>query len=108
MTVSMNIEFMMIPHQFGGRKHPFAKKMYMNLRWQRYLYEFPHRIWSLRFIELEYDPQTRLGHAFCIFPFDDPFPQEWLEPGELIEICEAIRLVAIAKIVPTRIVKEED
>ncbi|MFD3163944.1 hypothetical protein [Herpetosiphon sp. NSE202] len=108
MTVSMNIEFVMIPHQLGGRKHPFAKKMYMNLRWQRYFYHVPNSVRSIQLIEFEYDAQTRLGHACCIFPFDDPFPQAWLEPGELLELCDGAHIVAIAKIVPPRIVKEED
>ncbi|MBM7843561.1 hypothetical protein [Herpetosiphon giganteus] len=108
MAVSMNIEFVMIPHQFGGRKYPFAKNIYSQVRWQRYFYQAPNSVRSIQLIELDYDPQTRLGHAFCIFPFDDPFPEAWLEPGELLELCEGAHIVAIAKIVPPRIVKEQD
>ncbi len=102
MTVSMNIEFIMIPTHLGGRNYPFAENSFSHIRWQHYLYQDTHSVRSIRFIKLEYEPSTRLGYANCIFPFDDPFPETWLKIGELIELLEGARVVAIGKIVESR------
>ncbi|KPL84902.1 hypothetical protein [Herpetosiphon geysericola] len=100
MNASINIEFMMIPAHLGGRRHPIFETMWINFRWQRY----PQYLWSIRIMNLEYDQQTHIGYAQqCALIIEEPCTEAWLQPGELLELCEGPNVVAIAKIVDQRV-----
>jgi len=95
----MTIEFIMIPAHLGGRTHPLFETMWINFRWQRY----PAWLWSIRIMNLEYDPATRIGYAQqCALIVEEPCTESWLQPGQLLELCEGPTVVAIGKIVEPR------
>lgn len=75
--------------------------MRTQIRWQRHLTEFLQGARDVESELLAFDPLTSKGKAVCTFASPDAIPAEWREEGELIELLNGFRVLAVGKIVRT-------
>jgi hypothetical protein len=48
-----------------------------------------------------FDPLTSKGKARCTFASAEAVPSEWLQDGELVELLNGFRVLAVGKIAGT-------
>jgi hypothetical protein len=53
--------------------------------------------------QLEMDPRTRQGIAVVRLTLTDPGSPDWLQEGELVEIIEGFKVVAVGRITAGKI-----
>jgi hypothetical protein len=98
MSTELNIDFIWIPPDLGGhRTDPFSG-MRPEIRWQRFIQEDLEYGRGFQCDILAYDPKTLRGRMVCRPNSDKPFPPEWLEDGQLVEVLNGSRVLAIGKI----------
>lgn len=73
--------------------------MRVQIRWQKYIEAYLQCVRDIQCESLIFDPKALQGRATCFFGSDEPIPEKWLQDGELIELLDGFRVLAIGKIV---------
>jgi hypothetical protein len=101
MNVELTLNFLWIPADLGGHSGDPYSGMRLQIRWQRYLEEHLRLARDVQCSVLEFDPANSKGKALCRFASPEPVPSAWLQDGELVELVNGSRVLAIGKIVRT-------
>lgn len=70
----------------------------MGIRWQRHIAEHLELYRDVQVEQLIVDPGTRRGIAVVSLSGVEPVPSDWLNEGELVELLEGFKVVAVARI----------
>lgn len=92
-----------IKAEFGGRSHPPFVGMRPIIRFQRYVDEWLSGVWDVEIKELEIDEKTWSGVATLRLSTRAPNNLKGLKEGELIELLDAYRVIAVGKITEVKI-----
>lgn len=98
MATTMNIDFVWIPPDLGGHRSQPYVGMRPTIRWQRHLREHVERARDVECTSVAFDPATSRGSATVQLSAPDPVPSEWLREGNLIELLDGYRVIAIGRI----------
>ena len=98
MSMELDIVYLWVPRDLGGHRAEPYTGMRLTLRWQRYIEEFLHRARDVECSQLTFEPSSGRGAATLRFVSDDPVPEEWTRVGELIELLNGHRVLALGKI----------
>ncbi|RMF58485.1 MAG: hypothetical protein D6746_09690 [Bacteroidetes bacterium] len=98
MPAEIVVKFSWIPAECGGHRADPWPGMRPTIRWQRYVEAWLERIRDAQCEELEFDGSTRIGLARMQLMSDDPLPSKMLQPGELVELLDGSRVIAVGKI----------
>lgn len=101
MSHRITLSFLWIPPDLGGHSSGPYSGMRTQIRWQRYLKESLQGSRDVQSELLAFDPLTSKGMAVCTFASPDAIPVEWLKEGELVELLNGSRVLAVGKIVRT-------
>jgi hypothetical protein len=98
MNTELTLNFLWIPPDLGGHGSGPYSGMRLQIRWQRHLEEYLRCARDIECNILHFDPSTSKGKALCTFASDETPPSEWLQNGELVELLNGFRVLAIGKI----------
>jgi hypothetical protein len=98
MNAKLTLNFLWIPPDLGGHRTGPWSGMRLQIRWQRYLEEYLQCARDVECNVLHFDPSTSKGKALCSFTSAEAVPSEWLQDGELVELLNGSRVLAIGKI----------
>lgn len=90
-TLSMHC--LWVPPSFGGRFTEAHTGLRLGIRWQRHVYDGQDNYRDVEFVRVTVDPSTRQGPA--LVNLVSKVPSDWLQHGELVEILEGFKVVAI-------------
>lgn len=93
----IEVEFIWIPRQFGGCDRPPTPGLRPGIRWQRGLRESLEYHRSVIMESVRYDA-TRLTGSAVLRPYTLEIPEQWLEPGQAIELLDGVRVIAVGVI----------
>jgi hypothetical protein len=99
MKPDLMLDFLWVPHELGGHKAAPYTGMRLSIRWQSYLDEYLRCARDVECKVLDFDPLTAKGKASCTLSSVEAVPTEWLQDGELVELLNGFRVLAIGKIV---------
>jgi hypothetical protein len=99
MNTKLQFNFIWVPSSLGGHDGIPFKGMRTTIRWQKHLIEFLECARDVQWEEISFDPLIYQGEATCHFISDEPLPSDWLLDGELIEMLNGFRVLAIGRIV---------
>ncbi|MBK8012137.1 MAG: hypothetical protein IPK13_12375 [Deltaproteobacteria bacterium] len=101
MSTELHIDYLWVPHALGGhRAEPYAG-MRSTIRWQRYLQEHLERARDVECTRISFDPGSLRGSATVRLISDAPVPPQWLQEGNLIELLDGYKVIAVGRIVST-------
>ena len=72
--------------------------MRLQIRWQQHLADHLQEARDVQCEVAAFDPLTLRGKALCTFASPDAVPSEWLRDGELVELVNGCRVLAVGKI----------
>jgi len=98
MKTELTIHFLWIPAELGGNQAGPYSGMRLSVRWQKYLAEYLECARDIECLALVFDPQTLRGQTTCTISSDEPLPSEWQEKGQLVELLNGFRVVAVGKL----------
>lgn len=93
------VEFLWIPPELGGHTASPYDGMRLSIRWQRFLRDYQRCARDIECTVLNFDPVTLKGKASCTFSSPEIVPEEWLQEGQLVELLNGFRVLAVGKIV---------
>ena len=99
MSTRLQFSFIWIPNSLGGHDGEPYEGMRTTIRWQKYLSEFMKCARDVQWEVIDFDSKTLQGKATCKLTSDKLLPAEWLKDGELIEMLNGFRVLAIGRIV---------
>jgi len=99
MSETLRFNFIWIPSSLGGHSGKPYEGMRTTIRWQKYLNEFLQCARDVQWEVIHFDSQVSQGEATCRLTSDEPLPSEWLKEGELIEMLNGFRVLAIGRII---------
>ncbi len=88
-----------ISSECGGRTFPPFEGMRPMIRWQRHIDEYLKGAWDVTVLKFDMDEKNRIGTAELIFIKEAVIPPEWLQEGELLELLDGFRVIAVGKII---------
>ena len=91
-------DFIWVPSSLGGHGSEPYEGMKTTIRWQKYLNEFLQCARDVQWVSVDFEVNTRQGKAVCKFTSEEPLPEEWLREGELIELLNGYRVLAIGRL----------
>lgn len=91
-------DFIWIPGSLGGHGSEPYEGMRTTIRWQKQLNEFLQCARDVQWESVDFDVDTLQGKAVCKFTSGEPLPEEWLREGELIELLNGYRVLAIGRL----------
>ena len=92
------LDFIWIPTELGGHSSEPFSGMRLSIRWQRYLDDYLQCARDVECRVLAYDSSTSRGKAACSLSSSAPVPAEWLQCGQLIELMNGFRVLAVGKV----------
>ena len=92
------LDFIWIPSDLGGHSAMPYTGMRLSIRWQRYLYEYLQCAHDVECRLLSYDDVTSKGKIACSLSSKESIPSEWFQDGQLIELLNGFRVLAIGVI----------
>lgn len=98
MKTNLTLDFVWIPPSLGGHSHAPYKGMRLTIRWQRQIEAYLQCARDIECHTLRFDTKTSHGTAICTLSSDEPVPPEWLCDGELIELLNGFRVLAVGRI----------
>jgi hypothetical protein len=101
MSTEIEIEYLWVPHALGGHRAEPYVGMRPTIRWQRYLHEHLERSRDVECTRITFDPGCQRGSATVRLISDDPVPPEWLREGNLIELLDGYKVIAVGRITST-------
>lgn len=97
-NAKFRFQFLWVPKSLGGHSHEPWEGMRPNIRWQGHIEEYLTDARGVSVTDIEYDAATSQGIAFASLIAN--VPDKWLKEGELIELLDGYRVLAIGKIIP--------
>ncbi len=88
-----------IKSKYGGRSMGPVVGLKPTIRFQRYIEDWMKAAWDVEIIDLDVDTNTWSGLAKMKFTRNATPKKEWLKDGELIELLDAYRVIAVGKII---------
>ncbi len=88
-----------IKPEFGGRSIKPLIGLRPIIRFQKYISEWLSTAWDVEIIDLDIDNDDWSGKVKMKFSGNATPKKEWLKKGELIELLDAYRVIAIGKII---------
>jgi len=98
MKTKLTLDFIWIPASLGGHGAVPYTGMRLTIRWQRYIDAYLQCTRDIECSSLNYDPKTLHGTATYFFASNEPVPSEWLRNGELVELLNGFRVLAVGRI----------
>lgn len=98
MIKKIKFDYIWIPESLGGHNGIPYEGMRTTVRWQKYLSEFMEDARDVQWEAFSYDSNTLQGNAVCTFTSDGQLPTEWFKSGELIELLNGFRVLAIGRL----------
>lgn len=96
MTI-LRLDCYWLPASHGGRKHDPHPGLRLGIRWQRYAYEDRDIYRDAEIEQISLDPVSRQGDVTVRLISD--VRGDWIRHGELVEILEGFKVVAVGSIV---------
>lgn len=96
--VTLSVDLCWIPAEFGGHTHPPVQGLRPTIRFQRNVAAWITLAWDVQMIRWEPTDSTWRGLAELAFSKDANPDREYLQPGELIELLSAYRVIAVGKV----------
>ena len=90
--------FVWIKSEYGGRSMEPVIGLKPTIRFQRYVEDWMKTSWDVEIIELDICTDNWSGSAKMKFTRNPSPKMEWLKKGELLELLDAYRVVAVGKI----------
>lgn len=88
-----------IKSEYGGRSMEPVIGLRPTIRFQRYINDWMKTAWDIEVIDIDINSETWSGSTKMKFTRNDSPKKEWLKVGELIELLDAYRVIAVGKIV---------
>lgn len=98
MRIGMTVDFLWVPPEFGGHSTGPYSGMRLSIRWLRFIEEYLKCARDVQCEILDFDPLTLKGKALCTLFSVEKVPSEWLQDGQLVELLNGFRVLAIGKI----------
>lgn len=98
MKTQLRIDFMWIPSDLGGHNADPYSGMRLSIRWQKHLEAYLQCARDVECHLVDYDAGTSRGRAVCTLSAETPVPAEWLQSGQLIELLNGFRVLAVGRI----------
>lgn len=98
MKTELAVDFVWIPFDLGGHSGDPYSGMRLTIRWQQHLQAY---LQSARDVECQlvtYDSNTSRGKALCTLSTESTLPIEWVKDGQLIELLNGFRVLAVGRI----------
>ncbi len=92
----MEIVFLWVPRSMGGHRAEPYIGMRPIIRWQQYIHEYLEGARDVECTHLKYNPESRQGKA--TLRLFSGVPEEWLQEGNLIELLDGYRVLAVGRI----------
>lgn len=100
MKTKLQFDFIWIPNSLGGHSAEPYEGMRTTIRWQKYLNEFLQCARDVQWESFSFDSSTFQGSATCHLTSEDgSLPEAWLREGELIELLNGYRVLAVGRLV---------
>lgn len=93
---TFRIECIWIPASYGGRSTKAQPGLRLGIRWQRHIQEWLAMYRDVTIVDLAVEPTT--GHGSAELRPVSEVPEEWLKQGELVELLEGYKVVAVGRI----------
>ncbi len=94
----LQFDYIWIPNSLGGHNAPPYEGMRTTIRWQKYLEQFMCSARDIQWETLTFNPQNLQGHATCFLTLDTQLPNYLFQDGELIELLNGSRVLAIGRL----------
>jgi len=98
MMLTINADVIWIKPEYGGRSKAPVVGLRPTIRFQRYIADWMEIAWDVEIIDLDIDENTWTGSVILKFIRNVKPKTEWLKEGELIELLDAYRVIAVGKI----------
>lgn len=92
------LDLLWIPEKLGGHSGKPYSGMRLSIRWQRFLEAYLQCARDVECRVLAYDSSTSMGKVACSLSSGEPVPAEWLQDGQLIELLNGFRVLAVGKV----------
>jgi len=99
MEIKIQFDFIWIPSSLGGHSAEPYQGMRTTIRWQKHLNEFLQCARDVQWHSFNYDSVTLQGRAICSLFSDGSIPEAWFQEGELIELLNGFRVLAIGRLI---------
>lgn len=101
MNNELVLDFIWIPVELGGHSAEPFSGMRLSIRWQRFLDAYLQCARDVECRVLAYDSITSRGKVACSLSSEAPVPTEWLQDGQLVELLNGFRVLAVGKVSST-------
>jgi hypothetical protein len=98
MSLTLIVKTIWIKSDFGGRPFEPVVGLRPIIRFQRYVADWFLEAWDVEIVGLDIDPDNWSGLTKIRFARNITPKKEWLKEGELIELLDAYRVIAVGKI----------
>ncbi|WP_137939571.1 hypothetical protein [Chitinivorax sp. B] len=98
MKTDLLIDFVWIPSDLGGHSVDPYSGMRLSIRWQRYLEAHLQCMRDVECQVMTFDSITSRGRALCVLSAEAELPAEWLQEGQLVELLNGFRVLAVGKV----------
>ena len=98
MQKDLVLDFLWIPAELGGHSAEPYSGMRLSIRWQRFLDAYLQCARDVECRVLAYDSSTSRGKVACTLSSGAPVPAEWLQDGQLIELLNGFRVLAVGRV----------
>ena len=98
MKTDLLIDFIWVPPDLGGHSADPYSGMRLSIRWQRYVDAYLQCIRDAECQIIAFDSITSRGKALCSLSSEAEVQAEWLNEGQLIELLNGFRVLAVGKI----------
>ncbi len=99
MEIIIVVAIMWIKTEYGGRSMEPVVGLRPTIRFQRYVEDWIKTAWDVEIIDLDINADTWSGTAKMKFTKNILPKKEWLKDGELVELLDAYRVIAVGKII---------
>ncbi len=93
---TLTLDLLWLPSSHGGRRVDPFPGLRLGIRWQRRVGEHLDSYRDIQLDEVTLDPTSRKGRAIGRLVTD--VPAVWVQEGELVELLEGFRVVAIGRL----------
>lgn len=96
---AFRVNFIWVPREIGGHNGDPYVGMRLTIRWQRYLAEYLKLSRDAECLSIDYEANHHYWAGVFRLNANNPVPDEWMLPGELVEFLSGFRVLAVGKII---------
>lgn len=108
MKTSLIVDFLWIPSDLGGHRAEPYTGMRLSIRWQQFLDDYLRHARDVECSILVYDVRSSRGKAVCVLSSEQPVAGEWLREGQLVELLNGFRVLAVGKVASPMLETQSD